>query len=257
MKRWIALCLSVLMLMSILAGCKKAEEAPAPFEEIYSLTPDEKMTIAICALARSVNAQKAAAKPTCYTVKGVRTLDGIKTMETTSSYDNDKLYAVEDRLYFEEGVQTVSESEYIYVTQLNGKYAIVLANVVTENNISTKTYSVVAEFDSLAAAQTAWTDGKYGADMTYQTYGRLEDLILSVALSQGSAEAEVTSSTDYTLTISNEYKTERYTVVGDTITQFVWTEMTVEGEDENTWSYYWNVADVTLPNLAEFTLIVE
>ena len=49
MKKWIAIALSAVMLLGILSGCKKEE---------LDLTPDDKMTIAIAALARSAKAQR-------------------------------------------------------------------------------------------------------------------------------------------------------------------------------------------------------
>jgi len=259
MKRWIAIFLTVVLLAGILSGCKKEEpQATQPTEELVEeFTPDDKMTMAICALARSVNAQKTAAKPVCYTVKGLRALNGVKTQESNCSYDNEKLFAVEETRYFEEENEIGSECSYTYVLEKNGKYHIISAKALTENGVTTKTYSILHTADTLHSAQIAWTEGSYGKDMTYQTQGILEDLILEAALSQGGAEAQVTSIKDFTLTITTNYKTETYTIANDYITRHVWTEMTTEGESEHTWDYTWNTAEATLPDLAEYTLITE
>lgn len=255
MKKWIAMFLSVVMLAGILAGCKKPVTPEEELAEEFS--PDDKMTIAICALARSVNAQKAAAKPVRYAVKSVRRLDGVKMQESVSNYDNEKLFAAEEVRYFDGQTQTGSESVCTYVEQDGSTYRIIAARAVTQGETTEKTYRVLHTADSQQAIQTAWTAGGYGADMAYQTYGRFEDLIVSAALTQGGAEAQITSASDYVLTITNRYKTETYTVEKDFITQFVWTEMTTEGESEQTWDYFWNIAEVTLPDLAEYTLVTE
>lgn len=253
MRKWIALALSAILLMGILSGCKKEE---------LDLTPDDQMTIAICALARSVKAQKDATRPTQYTVKSLRTLDGVKTMETTSSYNIETAFSVVETRYFDGENETGSEINYIFtVSHLGGdeeRFEIVSATEKTVNGNTTKEYTILHTAETPEEIANAWEAGKYGADMTYQTYGRLEDLILSAAMSQGGAVAKVTSANDFTLTITDERKTETYTVEDDRITQFIWTENTANGEDENTWNYYWDVADVTLPNYLEgWTLVTE
>lgn len=244
MKKWIALALSLVMLLGILSGCKKEE---------LDLTPDDQMTIAIAALARSAKAQKEAVKPTQYTVKGVRTLDGVKTAESTASYDTEKALTVVETRYFEGDTQIGSETIYTFIVHYLGetdpKSEIISAKVTTENEETTKQYSILYTTDNPQDAEKAWIEGKYGADMNYQTYGRLEDLIVSVAMSQGGAEAKVTSAKDFTLTITGDVKTEEYTVENHRITKFVWTEMTANGEDMNTWEYFWGVSDAQMPNL--------
>lgn len=244
MKKWIAIALSAVMLLGILSGCKKEE---------LDLTPDDKMTIAICALARSVKAQKEGVKPTQYTVKGVRTLDGEKTMESTASYDTEKAITVVENRYFEGDTQIGTETVYTFILSHLGaaeeSFEIISAKVTTENEETTKQYSILYTADTPQDAENAWIQGKYGADMAYQTYGRLEDLIVSAAMSQGGVEAKVTSAKDYTLSITGDVKTERYTVENDRITKFVWTEMTTNGEDESTWEYFWGVSDIANPNL--------
>lgn len=244
MKKWIALALSAVMLLGILSGCKKEE---------LDLTPDDQMTIAIAALARSVKAQKEASKPTKYTVKGVRTLDGVKTAESTASYDTEKALTVVETRYFEGDTQIGSETVYTFILSYLGetdeKFEIISAKVTEEDGFTTKQYSVLYTGETPQDAENAWVEGKYGADMTYQTVGRLEDLIVSAAMSQGGAEAKVTSADDFTLTITGDVKTEEYTVEDNRITQFVWTEMTANGEDVNTWNYYWGVSDIEQPEL--------
>ena len=252
MKRCIAIALLAVMLLGILSGCK---------EEELDLTPDDKMTIAICALARSVKAQKEAVKPTQYTVKGIRYLNGIKTMESTASYDNEKLLTVIENRYYDDTELLSTETVYTYVASVLGTeeegFRIISATVTTQGEESTKSYSVLYTGTDALDVQNAWTEGQYGADMAYQTYGRLEDLIVSAAMSQGGVEAKVTSAKDYTLSISGDVKTETYTVENDMITKFVWSEMTANGDDESTWEYFWNVTDVTLPDLSDFVLVTE
>ena len=244
MKKWIALALSSVMLLGVLSGCKKEE---------LDLTPDDQMTIAIAALARSAKAQREAVKPTQYTVKGVRTLDGVKTAESTASYDTETLLTVTEERYFDGENETGSQIHYTFVASHLGetdeRFEIVSATQTTENGITTKEYKVLHTAENPQDIQRAWTEGGYGVDMTYQTYGRLEDLIVSCAMSQGGAKAKVTSAKDFTLTITGDVKTEEYTVENDRITQFVWTEMTANGEDVNTWEYFWGVSDVQTPNL--------
>lgn len=253
MKRIIALALMAVLLLGSLAACNSSEE--------LDLTPDDKMTIAICALARSAQAQKDTAKPTCYSVKGVRTLDGVKTMETTSSYDAEKLFTVTESRYYEGETFISSEINYVYVASVlgtqNDGFQIISATEISNGETTKKEYKILYTAKTTQEVETFWNENKLGADMSYQTYGRLEDLIVAAAMSQGGAEAEVSSADDFKLTIATNYKTERYTIVDNYITQLVWTEMTANGEDENTWNYYWNITDVTLPNLADFILVVE
>ena len=93
--------------------------------------------------------------------------------------------------------------------------------------------------------------------MAYQTYGRMEKLIVSAAMSQGGVEVKLSSSTDFTFSITDAHKTERYTVENNRISQLVWTEWTANGEDENTWNYFWNVTDVTFPDLTDGWALAE
>ena len=253
MKRIVALALMAVLLLGSLAACNSSEE--------LDLTPDDKMTIAICALARSAQAQKDTAKPTCYSVKGVRTLDGVKTMETTSSYDAEKLFTITESRYYEGETFISSEINYVYAASVlgtqNDGFQIISATEISDGETTKKEYKVLYTAKTMQEVETFWNENKLGADMSYQTYGRLEDLIVSAAMSQGGVEAQVTSAKDYTLSITGDMKTETYTVENDSITKFVWTEMTANGEDESTWEYFWNVTDVTLPDLSDFVLVTE
>ena len=249
MKKWIATLLTFVLLLGVLSGCKQEE---------LDLTPDDKMTIAISALARSVTALRAQSeRPVRYTVSSVRTLNGDKTMEVTSSYDTEELLTVIQTRNYDGVEQLSSQTEYTFVKSLADNFQIISAEIHTEGDMTTKTYRVLHTLDTWQEVQSVWAENSYGADMTYQTYGRLEKLIVDAALSQGGAEAKVTSAKDFTLVLTRTHRTETYKVEDNLISQWVWAEWTANGEDENTWNYYWNITDVTLPDLADFVLIAE
>lgn len=251
MKKWIATLLAFVMLTGLLAGCK---------EEI-NLTPDDEMTIAISALARSANALKEAARPSRYTVTGSRTLDGVKTNESVTKYDTEQMVTLAENQYYQDGELIRSEITYTFITsQLAGSgdsFSIVTATTSIEADETIKEYTIEYTGEDPLDVQNYWVANGYGPDMTYQTYGRIEDLIVSCALSQGGAKAKVTSAKDFTLDLMLNNRTERYTVTDNLITQFVWTEMTTSGEDESIWNYQWNAAEITLPDLSDFTFVTE
>lgn len=252
MKKWIAILLAFVLLTGILAGCK----------EEMDLTPDDEMTIAISALARSVNALKESARPSLYTVTGTRGVDGVKTMESVTKYDTEQMITQTENQYYEDGELTRTEIVYTFVAsslaESGDSFSVISATMNIEAGETSKEYSILYTGEDPLDAQNYWTANGYGPDMIYQTYGRMEDLIVSCALSQGGAKAKVTSAKDFSLELSLTNRTERYTVENNLITQFVWTEMTTNGEDESVWNYQWNVAEITLPDLSDgWTLVTE
>lgn len=251
MKKWIAILLAFVLLTGILAGCK----------EEMDLTPDDETTIAISALARSVNALKASARPSLYTVTGTRTLDGVKTMESLTKYDTEQMITLTENEYYQDGELTRTEIIYTFMasnlSEEGDSFSILTATMNMEAGETTKEYTVLYTNEDPLEVQNYWAANGYSPDMTYQTYGRMEDIIVSCALSQGGAKAKVTSAKDFTLELVLDNRTEHYTVEDNLITRFVWTEMTANGEDESIWNYQWNEAEITLPDMSDFTLVTE